>query len=232
MKKTIIGLIFGLIFSSQLLACDLPCMEKRNSNAGFYGSVFGGVDWMNKTTLKFHHMEYSPDAGPFWLSSYKFRFSPKLGYIVGGTIGYRFSPLYIFCKEYYSLTPRIEEELSYRHFEGKYHYSGFIPIRNLYSGSVSSISAMTNFLVDFNTPTFITPYLGGGIGYSYAFAKLKGKTYNHGRRHWNRFVYQGIVGCSISLFEIADITLDYKYLQGIDEGMLNQSVSLGIKRVF
>lgn len=81
-------------------------------------------------------------------------------------------------------------------------------------GSQSQLTALGNILVDIETGTSITPYLGLGAGYGKTkWERVTGvgtATYAGSNK---KFTWQAIAGFSAPLTEKIDLTLDYRYVQ-------------------
>jgi outer membrane protein OmpA-like peptidoglycan-associated protein len=95
--------------------------------------------------------------------------SPQTGWALGGKVGYDF------------IGPRIEVEGLYRqNVDGNFFGNRAI------TGQISQVSAMANFLYDFNALGAIVPYIGAGAGVGFVDSDFNlGST---------SFAYQGILG--------------------------------------
>lgn len=91
--------------------------------------------------------------------------------------------------------------------EGAYRYNH---VHDQSGGAeLQSAAAMANAYIDFPTNTPITPYIGGGVGYSYVnFSDLSG---SGGSKSDSVLAYQGMAGLSYAASPDTDVVLGYKY---------------------
>jgi len=95
--------------------------------------------------------------------------SPQTGWALGGKIGYDF------------IGPRVEVEGLYRQ-----NITGNFFGNRAITGQISQVSAMANFLYDFNALGTIVPYIGAGAGVGFVDSDFSLGSTN--------FAYQGILG--------------------------------------
>jgi outer membrane protein OmpA-like peptidoglycan-associated protein len=126
------------------------------------------------------------------------------GYVAGGTVGYIIGNGF-----------RVELEGAYRHNS----------IDRLYgvstdNGHISNITAMGNVLYDINTGTFVTPYLGVGVGMSYVQVRANPAA-NATPQVWfsdhdTVLAYQGIAGLSFQVTPEIALGVDYRFFGTMD----------------
>ncbi len=121
--------------------------------------------------------------------------SPLTGWAVGGKVGYDF------------VGPRIEVEGLYRQNVN----NNFFGNRAI-TGQISQVTAMANFLYDFNATGTIVPYIGAGAGVGFVDSDLNlGSTV---------FAYQGILGIGYNYSPSLRFNLEGRYI-----GTTNPSVA-------
>ena len=124
MSKKTINLAIAAAAASMLAAGSA---QAQNLSPGFYVGVEGGLNWMQNLNTNI--------AGQ--------TNSPRLGFAVGGVIGYDF------------VGPRVELEIPYRRNNVNTNYG---------QTNVQSIAAMVNVLYDFFPQSMISPHIGAGVG--------------------------------------------------------------------
>lgn len=180
-----------------------PCCIDNNN---FYAEILGGANFLQTTT----------DSGV--KSNY------RTGYIVAGTLGYRW------C---YGL--RLEAEYAFRRNSlTKIHFFGrSFPIH----GHFQSSSYMANVLWDLPLATWgyqccgVHPFIGGGIGYDVqrVHGKNQDLVFNQKKRH---FAWQVVAGIGYPLFCSTEISLEYKFHKGGLHYIYNHSLGLGLTYQF
>lgn len=196
--------------------------SQAGADEGLYAGVFGGANWLE-------------------ISNSRAKANFDVGYIVGGSIGYRW------CGGL-----RLEGEIAYRNNqiksahlkrhhrecdrECKAHDSSSSKNDNRLKGHFHTVSYMANVLYDY--PFECSPwkvYVGGGIGY--ATQKFSTKRHHHeceevfaGSDYSNRddsshhhkdhkkpsknnnsFAAQAIVGLGYNICDNFDLTVEYRY---------------------
>jgi len=121
--------------------------------------------------------------------------SPQTGWALGGKIGYDF------------IGPRIEAEGLYRQ-----NQTGQFFGNRAINGPLSQVSAMANFLYDFNATGTIVPYIGAGAGVGFVDSDFNlGST---------TFAFQGILGLGYNWSPNLRFNLEGRYF-----GTTNPSVA-------
>jgi opacity protein-like surface antigen len=186
---------------------------------GAYGSVFGGVNWLENYSRS--HC-WNHQQGQHHKSHHKFKF--QTGYLVGGAVGFEW------CNNI-----RGEVEFAYRHNKlkhGSFAWDNKTPV-NLVGGerrghcsghaALRTWSVLANALYDFDVDCYcIKPYLGFGIGYG------NNKVVNH-RWNWdqvnnngkwrnrhrgqNNFAWQFIAGVAYPICDNFDLDIEYRFFQ-------------------
>jgi outer membrane protein OmpA-like peptidoglycan-associated protein len=113
--------------------------------------------------------------------------SPQTGWALGGKVGYDF------------IGPRVEVEGLYR----QNNNGNFFGNRAI-TGQVSQVTAMANFLYDFNATGTIVPYIGAGAGVGFIDSD-----YNLGS---TTFAYQGILGVGYNATANLRFNLEGRYI--------------------
>ncbi len=146
------------------------------------------------------------------------------GYYIGGKIGFTSCSFL-----------RFEEEFSYQ--SSQVHSVAVHGIHLNHShGEVEFWSLMSNALIDPKIPFIITPYFGGGIGYSRGSGKAKGSasgTSSHftEKVHSNAFAWQGIVGLKYLVCLGFEASLEYRYFK-ISDVDANHKLGVALTKVF
>jgi outer membrane protein OmpA-like peptidoglycan-associated protein len=159
--------------------------------ASFYVGIFGGAIFPLHSSIDGPQVPSGSRAD--W----------NTGWVAGGTVGYIIGNGF-----------RVEAE-------GAYRYS---QLHQLYGigggGRISNISAMGNVLYDINTGTFITPYIGAGVGVSYAQVRANpspsAATQVFFSDHDVVFAYQGIAGLSFQITPEVALGVDYRFFGTLD----------------
>lgn len=154
--------------------------------ASFYVGAFGGATFPVDSNI----------SGPQVPSGS--RASWDTGWLAGGTVGYIIGNGF-----------RVELEGAYRRNSIDRMYGAGA------SGRISNITAMGNVIYDINTGTFITPYIGIGVGASYAQVRA---TPGAGAASTTSFsdhdvvlAYQGIAGVSFQVTPELALGVDYRF---------------------
>jgi OmpA-OmpF porin, OOP family len=116
----------GAVVAAALIAAPLAA-QAQNLSPGFYIGVEGGANFIHTLNTNI--------AGQ--------TNSPKIGFLVGGVIGYDF------------VGPRVELEVPYRHNSVDTNYG---------QGKVESVAALINVLYDFFPQSVVSPHIGAGVG--------------------------------------------------------------------
>lgn len=175
--------LFGSMLSSPALAQDA-------SQDGVYVGIHAGANFKHEL----HGDIVGPGRkDPFSLSSHP-------GFMVGGTLGYR-----------WATGVRVEGEITYRRLANDDvsvgSNSGDI------NGNQDSIAFMINGLYDFKLTDRWRPYLGFGIGLSVngvAVTSLGTPKFDFVNDSSAAFAYQGIAGIDYSLTNNLSLGLQYK----------------------
>lgn len=177
------------------------CYGDSYQNTGFYVGALGGPAW---APMKDYHDEY-----------YDIKYQSNTGYRVGGIFGYKFWP--IASSSAITVYPRLEGEIAYQ--KNTYTYKEMTDGIESEKGkdNYDVLIGMANAYLDLDIGSRFTPYVGGGVGFSY-------HTMDTG------FKYQGIVGVNYALCEKLDLSVDYRYLGG--NHRTSHSVCFGIKKFF
>ena len=121
--------------------------------------------------------------------------SPQTGWALGGKFGYDF------------IGPRVEVEGLYRQNNNGNFFGG-----RAITGQISQVTAMANFLYDFNATGTFVPYIGAGAGVGFIDSD-----YNLGS---TTFAYQGILGVGYNATPNLRFNLEGRYI-----GTTNPSVA-------
>jgi len=105
-------------------------------------------------------------------------------------------------------------------------------------GNVSAISALKNFIFEFENESRFTPYLGVGIGVSYIDVQFGEATSIDGEATSqdgeSAFTYQAIGGVSTRLNSFAELVVEYRFLgtSELDFGSLNAPFNYNTSALF
>jgi outer membrane protein OmpA-like peptidoglycan-associated protein len=155
--------------------------------ASFYVGIFGGAIFPLHSSIDGPNVPSGSRAD--W----------NTGFVAGGTIGYIIGNGF-----------RTELEGAYRHssIDRLYGTSGA-------DGRITNISAMANVIYDINTGTFITPYLGVGVGMSYAQVRANPAAGAVPQVFFSDhdvvLAYQGIAGLSFQVTPEIALGVDYRF---------------------
>lgn len=189
MKKIFfaMGALVALAGSSSVEG-QFNCCEPRCGCDNWYIGGFGGLNWVNKKGHSSHD-KY------------------KVGYLVGGDIGYRWDNGF-----------RLEAEVSYRNNQRKNH------------GKAKQTTAiLANGLYAFEPDCFpVSFYFGGGIGW----ANTQRHNHNHNHNKNNGFVWQLIAGIAYPICENLELDLEYRFFDESQSKFNNNSVDLGLRYFF
>jgi outer membrane protein OmpA-like peptidoglycan-associated protein len=153
----------GAVVAAALLAAPFAANAQMTPTPGFYIGAEGGVNFLDTRTSGIDE---------------------KVGFAVGGVVGYDF------------VGPRLEVEVPYR-------YNKISGLGG--SGKVEQISPMVNVLYDFFTDSMFSPHLGIGAGVN--IWDVKG-----GGPDDVDFAMQGIAGLAVKFSDGFFASLDYKFL--------------------
>lgn len=102
--------------------------------------------------------------------------------------------------------------------EGEAFHSNSVVKNN--DGAVNNTDLFANALYDINLGSFLTPYVGAGIGVDFVDASNVGPIPSAANAHINdssaKFAYQGIVGVAAQIDQDWSITADYRYIASLD----------------
>lgn len=152
-------------------------------------------------------------GGANWLHQRKIpEIKTDVGYTGAGAVGYKFEN-----------GIRIEGEGAYRRNTLKLKHSHC-------KGHTSATSGMVNVLYDFDTGICVTPYIGGGLGYSHlkAHASCEGQSASGSD---NGLAYQGIVGASVPVCHKTELGVEYRYFRARKDAE-DHSVGLALRHYF
>ena len=211
MKRNILFLMTLLFFiaadaraqewDGQKIYCDEDscCLNEIN----FYGQIFAGPNFLQNTTLNGNKSKYDT------------------GYLVGGSLGYRW------C---YGL--RAEGEYAYRRNAIK--KINFFGQGSSNNGHFQTSSYMANLLWDLPLSSWecalwnIQPFVGVGIGYDFQqMHASNSRIYFH--QKWNHFSWQLMAGLAYEIFCNTELALEYKFHQG---GCHFNNHSIGVGLVY
>lgn len=199
MKKII---LFAAILASAVLPQLAPayqdcCFEEPDCCSSFdlqglYVGVTGGASFPN---IERHHNN---------------SMRTDTGYFVSGSVGYRW------CYGF-----RTEAEVGYHRACLRSRFSGFDDIsegdgyRYRNRGHLSSISYMANIYYDLPVCFWVTPYVGGGIGYAQNRISLSNRDDSGDRfgRRRNGFAWQVIAGLNYEINCNWSAAVEYRYYQ-------------------
>jgi opacity protein-like surface antigen len=88
-------------------------------------------------------------------------------------------------------------------------------------GDITSLSFMVNGLLDFDTRTVVTPYIGAGVGFAFlSLNDAEVRFFGIGERVADDddavFAYQLIAGIGITVARSTKLTLEYRYFATTD----------------
>lgn len=201
--------------------CTDPCVGQCEPSCGsFYAGAFGAANWLNVRHIEGVH-------------------KTKTGFAGGLSLGYKFDNGF-----------RVEGEVSYRrnkvdtkHFDHDYYFSSFSDSSSSddhkkSDGNLHSWSYMANFLYDFEDVACywpnVVPYVGFGLGYTQAHAKINQHAENsHDKdKHDHKgFAYQAIAGIGYNLTESTTLAVEYRYFNGTKH-INNNSIGLAVRQSF
>ncbi len=196
---------FATTLSAQAADLDVP-LDQPADNSGVYLSVFGGVLFEDDFDSGIVN---GPAAGA------NYDIDLDTGFLIGAAVGFEFEQVAT------ALTPRLELELSYRSLDvGTVNFSGNGAGAELnVSGDVDSVSLFTNALVDFDTGSRFTPYVGVGLGVAfvdYDVSYQTGPLIVNDNEDDAEFTAQVIAGVSYELSENIDLMVDARYSRIFD----------------
>lgn len=147
------------------------------------------------------------------------------GYYIGGKVGFT-------CLKFL----RLEEELSYQRSDihslerNGFHFSHV-------RGHITFWSLMTNVLIDLDCPFIVTPYFGGGAGYTRETGEGKG-TFPFGKHqdakesiHHDAFAWQALVGLKYYVCFGLEASIEYRYFK-IKDVEANHKLGLAFTKFF
>lgn len=210
MKKKFISAFLGILIVScaDIFAQDNCYYEYEccKDNQNFYAEVFGGGNFLQTETH----------------GGIKSNF--KTGYIVGGSLGYRF------C---YGV--RLEAEYAFRRNSFKsVHFFGRTFSMN---GHFQSSSIMANLLWDIPFAAWgwnlckIQPIIGAGVGYDLQRIHGVNETMIYDKTS-RQFAWQVIAGLSYPIFCNTDISVEYIFHKGGFNYIYNHSIVGGLSIKF
>lgn len=205
MKRLYMVALSGLVIGSATIFSTPAKAEE-----GVYLGIHAGAN--------FKHSLDGDVSGPG--GTQPFSLSSNTGFMVGGTLGYR-----------WKAGIRVEGEVTYRRVGNDDvsigNNSGDI------NGNQSSIAFMLNGLYDFKLAERWRPYLGVGIGLSLnglTVTSLGSPKFDFVKDTTTAFAYQGIAGLDFSLSQMVSLGVQYKVFgtTGVDY-RFRQSVSPNTK---
>jgi opacity protein-like surface antigen len=88
------------------------------------------------------------------------------------------------------------------------------------SGDMSSFSLMVNGFYDFKNTTFLTPYIGAGVGVAYVdLSSVSAETIRISGGDSTVFAYQAEIGFSSEINETMSVDLGYRYFATTDPSL-------------
>jgi opacity protein-like surface antigen len=119
---------------------------------------------------------------------------------------------------------RMEVEVGYRH--NKINNISFVGEPLHVNGHYRGVSVMANALWDFIKCPYVTPFIGGGVGYVVEREEIyaPGLKTEYTKK---KCALQGLAGISYPALSCLDIALTYRFFKGIKQ-YSNQSLSLGL----
>jgi len=170
------------------------------------------------------HVYFSARGGANFLHASEkndIELSPKVGYAVGGALGYR-----------WRFNLDLEAEFTYR-------YNGVTTVEFLEHdviacGSVNSFSYMANavYHIPYSfTKCSITPFIGGGIGYIHQHAKAcPFELPEEGKE--GGFGWQVMAGFKQKLHKCCELSAEYRFNKGPQDYLYNQTAYFGLTFLF
>ena len=128
----------------------------------------------------------------------------KTGYDVDGVLGYDFGRF------------RLEAEVAYKHGKVASINSAVLTQLRIAPGAVpferaSAFSGMGNLLVDFDLPSGVNFYLGGGVGYATVKERVGAGTSTFFDGSDNKFAWQGLAGMRVPVGNRLEIGIKLRY---------------------
>lgn len=183
--------------------CKTECVCEEEERSYVYFSGRGGANFLHaseKHDIKLH---------------------PKVGYAVGGALGYRW---------WFNLD--LEAEFTYR-------YNGvcsveFLEHEVIACGNVNSFSYMANIVYHIPysfTKCSITPYFGGGVGYIHQHAKACPFEFP-GEGEKGGFGWQVMAGFKQRLYKCFELSAEYRFNKGPLDYLYNQTANFAFTFLF
>lgn len=189
-------------------AALLATPAQADQHRGWYVGAGGGASFTESSDAKVPAGTLKPDY--------------DTGYVVNGNLGYAWGN-----------GLRTEAELGYRNSDlDKVTGPGTGAATG---GSLGVLNTMFNALYDIDTGTFVTPYVGGGIGYASISpdkntnAGFPGGGYDGDE---GAFAYQAIGGLAFAVADNMDLTVDYRYLRALEETYTSYAAGSSVKTAY
>lgn len=180
---------------------DKCCVSKKN----FYGKIFGGVNFLQNTSLNGNRASY------------------KTGYVVSASLGY------CWC---YGLC--LEAEYAYRRNEiSKIHFfNEGSSNRGHFQTSSCMANLLWNMPLSSWGCSFwnIQPFIGAGLGCDFQQMHSSNSRIRFSQK-WDHFSWQVMTGLSYPIFCNTELSLEYKFHQG-GSHFNNHSLGVGLAYKF
>jgi outer membrane protein OmpA-like peptidoglycan-associated protein len=185
--KLRLGIVAALLSSTSGVAMA-QYSTPATPPASFYVGIFGGAAFPLHSSID----------GPS-VPGGSSRADWDTGYVVGGTLGYIVGNGF-----------RAELEGAYR----RSSINGLYGVGNA-DGRIANTSAMGNVIYDINTGTFVTPYIGAGVGMSYVQIRANPAATATPQASFDNhdvvLAYQGIAGLSFQVTPAIALGVDYRF---------------------
>jgi len=204
MKKNILPILTSLLFfmaadaQAEEVCSENPCCI---SNKNFYAKIFSGANFLQNTSLDGNDARY------------------RVGYIIAGSLGY--------CWRY-----GLQLEVEYAYRRNGIKSIEFVTEGSSDHGHFQTSSYMANLLWDVPLSSWgcafwnIQPFVGAGIGYDLQRMHSSNSLVIFNQK-WKHFSWQVMAGLDYPIFRNTEITLEYKFHQGICH-FYNHSVGVGL----
>lgn len=179
-----------------LLLCVIPALSwSSEEDPSFYAKIWSGAHWLQNTSLDHNRASY------------------KTGFLVSGSLGYRF------CSDF-----RVEAEYAYR--RNAISKIDFFAEGDSRSGHFKTSSYMANLFWDLPYCEFFNPFVGAGIGYDSQKMHASNDRVIFDQK-WHHFSWQVMTGLSYPLLCNTDLVVEYQYHQGGCH-FKNHAIGLGL----
>lgn len=210
-------IILALVSSSVFAVEDAEVATP--SKEGYYLSGNAGMSWLEDADIERDFNNGSAKA------------EYDTGFLFGGAFGYDFGMF------------RTEAEFGYR--ENDMDTFKDVSIDGIYigdlpaSGKITTLSYLINSYIDFENDSYVTPYIGGGLG----IADINLNDLRVNDKHFDKddtvFAYQAAAGLGYDIDENLTLDVGYRYfatedpkIDGLDEEYNDHNISFTVRYKF